>query len=104
MGENFQAIGHLPTSARLSLDAERHTFDVLVAAEHQIMILAPRLKESDDAAPAAAKPEIIAENDQMMLRRGELDVEGMGRLLNGMQSGSASLRMGSPVKRTRIFT
>jgi hypothetical protein len=104
MGENFQAIGHLPTSARRSLDAERHTFDVLVAAEHQILILAPRLKESDDAAPAAAKPEVIAENDQMMLRRGELDVEGMGRLLNGMQSGTASLRMGSPVKRTRIFT
>ncbi|KAJ5119620.1 hypothetical protein N7448_010289 [Penicillium atrosanguineum] len=104
MGENFQAIGHLPTPARRSQADERHTFDVLVAAEHQIMVLAPRLHESVDSAPAAAKPQVLAENDQMMLQRGELDVEGMGRLLNGMQSGAASLRMGSPVKRTRVFT
>jgi hypothetical protein len=104
MGENFQAIGHLPSPARRSRAAERHTVDVLVAAEHQIMVLTPRLKESEDSAPVVAKPHIVAENDQMMLQRGELDVEGMGRLLNGMQSGSASLRMGSPVKRTRIFT
>lgn len=106
MGENFQAIGHLPTPARRSRAAERHAFDVLVAAEHQIMILAPRLIESDEYASTAVaeKPEATAENDQMMLRRGELDVEGMGRLLNGMVSGTGPLHMGSPVKRTRIFT
>ncbi|KAJ5667986.1 uncharacterized protein N7477_006556 [Penicillium maclennaniae] len=104
MGENFQAIGHLPTPTRRSRAAERHTFDILVAAEHQIMVLAPRLSESVDSAPTAAKPQAVAENDQMMLQRGELDVEGMGRLLNGMQSGAAPLRMGSPVKRTRVFT
>jgi len=104
MGENLQAIGHLPRPARRSRAAARHTFDVLVAVEHQIMILAPRLEESDDVTPVTAKPEVIAENDQVRLRRGELDVEGMGRLLNGMQNGAASLRMGSPVKRTRIFT
>ncbi|KAJ5110797.1 hypothetical protein N7532_001332 [Penicillium argentinense] len=104
MGENFQAISHLPAPARLSRAAERQTFDVLVAAEHQIMILAPRLVESDETAAAQAiKPEAVAESDQMMLRRGELDVEGMGRLLNGMASGTGSLRMGSPVKRARIF-
>lgn len=105
MGENFQAIGHLPAPARLSRAAERQTFDVLVAAEHQIMILAPQLVESDEnTAAKAAQQEVVAESDQMMLRRGELDVEGMGRLLNGMASGAGSLRMGSPVKRTRIFT
>lgn len=106
MGENFHSIAHLPTPARRSRTAERHAFDVLVAAEHQIMILAPRLKESDEdtTAARAVRQEATAENDQMMLRRGELDVEGMGRLLNGMASGTGSLRMGSPVKRTRIFT
>ncbi|CAI7667523.1 unnamed protein product [Penicillium manginii] len=105
MGENFQAIGHLPAPARLSRAADRQTFDVLVAAEHQIMILAPRLVESDESTAAqAAKQEVAAESDQMMLQRGELDVEGMGRLLNGMASGAGSLRMGSPVKRARIFT
>lgn len=106
MGENFQAIAHLLAPARRSRAAERQTFDVLVAAEHQIMILAPRLKESeeDTAVSKDVKQESTVETDQMMLRRGELDVEGMGRLLNGMASGTGSLRMGSPVKRTRIFT
>lgn len=105
MGENFQAIAHLLPPARCSRAAERQTFDVLVAAEHQIMILAPRLKESEEDTTVAkdVKQEATAEADQMMLRRGELDVEGMGRLLNGMASGG-SLRIGSPVKRTRIFT
>lgn len=106
MGENCLAISHLPTPARRSRTAERHTFDVLIAAEHQITILTPRLHESDEeiASTHAIKQETSIEKDQMMLRRGELDVEGMGRLLNGMASGTGSLRMGSPVKRTRIFT
>jgi hypothetical protein len=104
MGENFQALGHLPAPARRSRGAEPQKFDILVAAEHQIVILAPRLVESDEVA-TTTKPEVEAEADQMMLRRGELDVEGMGRLLNGMASGTGSLRVGtSPVKRARIFT
>ncbi|KAJ5116445.1 hypothetical protein N7456_000793 [Penicillium angulare] len=105
MGENFQAIGHLPAPLRRSRASEKQSFDVLVAAEHQIMILAPRLIESDEnvAAIEAVKHD-ASENDQMKLQRGELDVEGMGRLLNGMVSGAGPLRMGSPIKRTRIFT
>ncbi|KAJ5594499.1 uncharacterized protein N7459_000707 [Penicillium hispanicum] len=104
MGENFQSIGHLAVPVRRSSPDHRQ-HDVLIAAEHQIMILAPALIESDEnnSATQHIKPEVIAEHDQMKLRRGELDVEGMGRLLNGMASGTASLRMGSPVKRTRIF-
>lgn len=107
MGENFQAIGHLPAPTRRSRAAESQKFDILVAAEHQIVILAPRLVESDDDVDTTpvAKQEVDAEADQMMLRRGELDVEGMGRLLNGMASGAGSLRVGtSPAKRARIFT
>ncbi|KAJ5816843.1 hypothetical protein N7447_009076 [Penicillium robsamsonii] len=103
MGQNFQAIGHLPAPARRSRQAERQAFDVLVAAEHQIMILAPKLTESVEESLPAVKQEETSETDQLMLRRGELDVEGMGRLLNGMAGGSASMRMGSPVKRTRVF-
>ncbi|KAJ5520573.1 hypothetical protein N7463_001026 [Penicillium fimorum] len=103
MGQNFQAIGHLPAPARRSRQAERQVFDVLVAAEHQIMILAPKLTESVEESLPAVKQEETSETDQLMLRRGELDVEGMGRLLNGMAGGNASMRMGSPVKRTRVF-
>ncbi|KAJ5632973.1 hypothetical protein N7490_009312 [Penicillium lividum] len=95
MGENFQAISHLPAPVRRSRAAERQSFDVLVAAEHQLMILAPRLTESaEENTPTHTAQQEATANDQMMLQRGELDVEGMGRLLNGMNS---------PVKRTRIF-
>ncbi|EPS26617.1 hypothetical protein PDE_01555 [Penicillium oxalicum 114-2] len=108
MGENFQAIGHLPAPARRSRALSSQKFDILVAAEQQVVILAPRLVESEDdapSAPRAAKPDTHAEADQLMLRRGELDVEGMGRLLSGMANGGGSLRVGtSPVKRARIFT
>ncbi|KAJ5192943.1 hypothetical protein N7449_009085 [Penicillium cf. viridicatum] len=103
MGQNFQAIGHLPAPARRSRQAERQAFDVLVAAEHQIMILAPKLTESVEETLPSVKKEETEDTDQLMLRRGELDVEGMGRLLNGMAGGNASMRMGSPVKRTRVF-
>ena len=104
MGQNFQAIGHLPAPTRRSRQAEKQSFDVLVAAEYQLTILAPRLKEPDyEESKPAVKQEETDETDQLMLRRGELDVEGMGRLLNGMAGGSAPLRMGSPVKRTRVF-
>ncbi|KAJ5971075.1 uncharacterized protein N7479_000993 [Penicillium vulpinum] len=103
MGQNFQAIGHLPAPARRSRQAERQAFDVLVVAEHQIMILAPKLTESVEESLPIVKQEEISETDQLMLRRGELDVEGMGRLLNGMAGGNVSMRMGSPVKRTRVF-
>jgi hypothetical protein len=105
MGENFQAIGHLLVPVRSSRAADRQPFDVLVAAEHQIMILAPRLTESDGKVAAqAVEQEATTQADQLMLRRGELDVEGMGRLLNGMASNPGSLRIGSPIKRARVFT
>lgn len=105
MGENFQAIGHSLAPVRHSRAADRQPFDVLVAAEHQIMILAPRLIETDGKVVAkAVEKEATAETDQLMLRRGELDVEGMGRLLNGMANGTGSVRIGSPIKRARVFT
>lgn len=106
MGENFQAIGHLLAPVRRSRAADRQPFEVLVAAEHQIMILAPRLVESDEekVVAKAVEKEVTAETDQLMLRRGELDVEGMGRLLNGMANGTGSVRIGSPIKRARVFT
>ncbi|KAJ5219837.1 hypothetical protein N7468_009041 [Penicillium chermesinum] len=85
-----------------------NAFDVLVASEHHLIILAPRLIQDDEnVSSAMVKQEAAdadAERDQAMLQRGDLDVEGMGRLINGMVSGSNPLRVGSPVKRTRVFT
>ncbi|PWY67539.1 hypothetical protein BO70DRAFT_390471 [Aspergillus heteromorphus CBS 117.55] len=103
MGERLRGIGHLPAASRQTRGRE---FDILLTAEHRVMILAPRLTEPE-ALPAARAPgrEMpTIETDQQMLRKGELDVDGMDRLLSGMAGAKRSLHMGSPIKRTRIFT
>jgi hypothetical protein len=106
MGEHLKGIGHLPAAFRHTRQAEGGVFDILLTAEHRIIILAPRLAEpAESSEPRRSINDTpTAEADQLMLRRGELDVEGMDRLLSGMASGNQSLRMGSPIKRARIFT
>lgn len=104
MGEPLKVIGHIPAASRQSR-SEDQTFDILVAAEHRLVVLAPKLTEPE-AGPnprASVTEPPTVEADQLRLRRGELDVDGMDRLLSGM-AGSRSLRMGSPIKRTRVFT
>ncbi|GIK01049.1 hypothetical protein Aspvir_005081 [Aspergillus viridinutans] len=105
MGENFTGIGHLPAAARRSRDTERQDFDILITSEHRIIILAPKLTEPEEipVSRQSVSEEATTEADQLMLRRGELDVDGMDRLLSGMASGNRSMRMGSPIKRARIF-
>lgn len=104
MGEHFTGIGHLPAASRLTRKSSgRQEFDILVTAEHRVMILAPRLTEPTESALPPSADTTSTETDQLMLRRGELDVDGMERVLNGM-AGHQSLRMGSPIKRARIFT
>lgn len=103
MGEPLTGIGHIPVVSRQSRP-EDQAFDILVAAEHRLVILAPKLTEPEAGPTRASVTEPpTVEADQLRLRRGELDVDGMDRLLNGM-AGSRSLRMGSPIKRTRVFT
>ncbi|KAF7590803.1 hypothetical protein BBP40_002371 [Aspergillus hancockii] len=105
MGEQLKGIGHLPAAFRHARQAEGG-FDTILTAEHRIIILAPRLSEpAESPVPrGSVNDTLTAETDQLMLRRGELDVEGMDRLLSGMTSGNQSLQMGSPIKRARIFT
>ncbi|GES65538.1 nucleoporin NUP37 [Aspergillus terreus] len=106
MGEHLKGIGHLPAAARRTREADGQNFDILLTAEHRILILAPRLTEYEE--PSVSRRSMSetpnAEADQIMLRRGELDVNGMDRLLSGMASANQSLRMGSPIKRARIFS
>ncbi|KAE8144525.1 hypothetical protein BDV25DRAFT_91634 [Aspergillus avenaceus] len=106
MGEHLNGLGHLPAAFRQTRQAESAVFDTLLTTEHRIILLAPRLAEPENLprtlGPVNETP--TAEDDQLMLRRGELDVEGMDRLLNGMANGNQSLRIGSPIKRARIFT
>ena len=105
MGENARGIGHIPAASRQSRDTGRTEFDILITAEHRLIILAPRLTEPErpDFKPSASG-QTSAENDQVMLQQGELDVDGMDRVLNGMANRSQSARMKSPVKQARIFS
>ncbi|KAL4930233.1 uncharacterized protein BDV17DRAFT_259252 [Aspergillus undulatus] len=102
MGEPLRGISHIPAPSRESR-SEEPTFDIIVTTEHRILILAPKLTEPE-AAPVPRTSVTEApnlESDQLRLRRGELDVDGMDRLLSGMANAG---RIGSPIKRTRIFT
>ncbi|KAL4786431.1 hypothetical protein BJX76DRAFT_321311 [Aspergillus varians] len=102
MGEPLNGISHIPAASRQA----DQTFDILVTAQQRLLILAPKLTEPEAASVprASVTEQTTVEADQLRLRRGELDVDGMDRLLSGMANGGRSLRMGSPIKRTRIFT
>jgi hypothetical protein len=106
MGEPLKGIAHLPVLPRPSRGPDSRAFDMIVTTEHRLSILAPKLTEPEVGPVTRAsitEPPTI-EADQLRLRRGELDVDGMDRLLSGMAHGNRSLRIGSPIKRTRIFT
>ncbi|KAL3469160.1 hypothetical protein BJX99DRAFT_241903 [Aspergillus californicus] len=106
MGEPLKGVAHLPAAFRQSREAGKRPFDIIVVAEHRILILAAKLIEPE-AAPVrwtSVTEQFTIEADQLRLREGELDVDGMDRVLSGMaHGGSRSLQMGSPIKRTRIF-
>ncbi|KAI9374650.1 hypothetical protein BJX61DRAFT_270897 [Aspergillus egyptiacus] len=106
MGEPLTGITHLAATSRQRHMPEQRIFDIIVTTEHRLLILTPKLTEPEEVSvPRASVTEASTlESDQHRLRRGELDVDGMDRLLNGMAQGSRSLRMDSPIKRTRIFT
>ncbi|KAL4906944.1 hypothetical protein BDW74DRAFT_150051 [Aspergillus multicolor] len=104
MGEPLKEISHVPAPSRQS-HLEPRAFEIIVAAEHRLVILATKLTEPEPApiTRASVAETSTVEADQLRLRQGELDVDGMDRLLNGM-AHSRSLHIGSPVKRARIFT
>lgn len=64
--------------------------DILIVAEHRLHILTVPLNPSrKKGIQAVADPSIQTnETDQLLLTRGELDLDGMDRLLDGMQNGT----------------
>ncbi len=83
--------------------------------EHRLHVVAaplrPAPKESNlNLALAGAKPVKRRDEDMALLRKGELDVEGMGRILEGMTNGAGNGNRASvsgngrisPSKRRRV--
>ncbi|PYH45003.1 uncharacterized protein BP01DRAFT_320436 [Aspergillus saccharolyticus JOP 1030-1] len=106
MGERLKGIGHLPVNPSRTRGADQQPFDLILTAEHRVMILSPRLVEPEHmpvGAMSVARPTATFETDQQRLRQGELDVDGMDRVLSGMASAKRSIGMGSPIKRLRNF-
>jgi hypothetical protein len=110
LGERITGISHLPAASRTEREVHRREFDTLITAEHRLIILAPKLTESgpqqqqQQAKTATEVQPSSAETDQLMLRRGELDVDGMDRVLSGMTGATRPSGMRSPLKRTRVFS
>lgn len=106
LGESITSIAQFDTSAAASRMAIGR--DVLIAAEHRLIISAStnQPQERDVFAPTAAEEEASRRADQALLTRGELDIGGMDRLLEDMESsgggggggGLKSLTMGNPRK------
>lgn len=101
LGESIGSIVQFATSAAASRMAIGR--DILIAAEHRLINSASsnQAQERDLFAPTAAEEEASRRADQALLTRGELDIGGMDRLLEEMESsgsGLKSLTTGNPRK------
>jgi hypothetical protein len=86
--------------------------DILIIAEHRLHILAAPLIQAPkpvETGLALAKPAQTKEKDQALLTKGELDIDGMDRILEGMTNGIGNIPYGgngggrvSPTKRRRV--
>lgn len=109
-GEKTISINHLPAALRKERETGRRGFDILIAAEHRLVILAPKLTGFEqEKANSETEQQILnlspsAEVDQAMLTKGELDVGGMDRLLSGMAGPNRPQGLRSPLKRSRMFS
>jgi len=65
--------------------------EILVTGEKRLVIAAPPLFKPE-ATPAAIPSPRMTTADQQLLARGELDVNGMDRLLSGMSNGHTQRR------------
>lgn len=113
-GERLTGLAHLPSPFRAETDnSDQQEYELLIAAEHRLIILGRDLSTAITATtkraaglPMTSQPS--KEADQLMLSQGQLDVDGMSRVLTSM-SGALQPTLQpngfkSPIKRARIFS
>ena len=95
-GERCNEINLLPNHPHLSSgsgkDSSAQKPEILVTGEKRLLVITPPLAEPEPpaSAPAATTAPQTLSNpvaDQQLLARGELDVNGMERILAGMSNG-----------------
>lgn len=117
-GERLTGLAHLPAPFRAETDnSDQQEYEILIAAEHRLIILSRDLSAAITTTskravglPITSQPS--TETDQFMLSRGQLDVDGMSRVLTSMsgalqpalQPSLQSNGFKSPIKRARIFS
>lgn len=110
LGERMTGIGHLPVAPRKTGEIGCREFDILITTEHRLIILTPRPvePEQEHTNPTIAQQiskRSSVETDQLMLMKGELDVDGVDRVLNEMVSPYRPHdTVRSPLRRTRTFS
>lgn len=114
-GERLTGLTHvlLPPRADINED-EQQEYELLITAEHRLIVLSRDLTPNPPAAApmeAANEPETTdtnLEKDQFMLNQGQLDVDGMSRVLTSMSGvlppAVQSNGFRSPIKRARVFS
>ena len=105
LGEIQNGLCHIPTLIHKDDGNEVRNFDGLVTAEHRLHILSPRLSDDEPTSVGDIRSNPSAESDQLMLTKGELDIEGMERVLDGMGTANRTVSaVRSPQKRRTMFT
>lgn len=97
---NIQLGGELCNEINLIPDHQQHTGrskhrvkhpEILVTGEKRLIFIAPPLPEPE-ATPSAIPSPRTTTADHQLLARGELDINGMDRLLSGMSNGHTTQR------------
>jgi hypothetical protein len=104
-GEQQRSIAALPQpsdtipSAPFGLRSGRLT-DVLISTDNRLIMLVSPISEPLVSAPVSHETGLVSANadtDQLLLRHGDLDIDGMDRILDRMTNGK-SIAIGRPGK------
>lgn len=84
-----------PTSFRRLIDADAPP-EVIVATEYELIILPAVIDEEAEDEAIQAREALIKRNDQERLRKGDLDLDGINRVVADMQKRNEQQRQGWP--------
>ena len=95
-GERQARIDSLPRTLRAASNGpvgvrSEETLDVLISTEHRLIALVSALSEpastlQEPQIPGKTALNLLPKNDQVLLGQGDLDVDGMDRILDGMSN------------------
>lgn len=97
---NIQLGGESCTKVSLLSIQNQKQANILVTGEKRLLIVTPPLKEPETSA-SLAPPMRATQVDQQMLEQGELDIDGMDRIMSGMANGHTSRRNSQLSSRSR---